>query len=67
MIQIQVNGESHTFPDSSNITALLQQLQLENQRLAIEINEELIPRSQFNDHRLKADDKIEIVRAIGGG
>ena len=40
---------------------------IENKRLAVEINLDIVPRSQFDSYVLSAGDKVEIVRAIGGG
>lgn len=52
---------------SSNITQLLQKLDLSNKRLAVEINQQIIPRSDFSSFTLSEQDKVEIVQAIGGG
>lgn len=67
MIQIQLNGAAHEIAAQSHLQDLLVQLDLENQRLAIEVNEALVPRSQFTEYTLQAGDTVEIVRAIGGG
>lgn len=66
-MQIQVNGEIHQVADELSLAQLIQQLGLEGQRLAVEINREIVPRSQHASHPIQADDQIEIVRAIGGG
>ena len=67
MIIITLNGESKQVDDSSTVEALLKTLNLEEIRLAVEINLEIIPRSNYGSHRLNDLDKVEIVRAIGGG
>ncbi|MCK5394735.1 MAG: sulfur carrier protein ThiS [Gammaproteobacteria bacterium] len=67
MITIVLNGENKTIDDDTNIEQLLQSLSLENKRLAVEINQEIIPRGNFNSHTLNESDKVEIVQAIGGG
>ncbi len=46
---------------------LLEELGLTEQRLALEINEEIIPRSVLSQHMLQADDRVEIIHAVGGG
>jgi len=46
---------------------LLERLELTGRRLAIEVNEELVPRSRFATHRLQAGDRVEIIHAVGGG
>ena len=46
---------------------LLEELGLMEQRLALEINEEIIPRSVLSQYMLQADDRVEIIHAVGGG
>lgn len=67
MITIILNGKDKQIDNSSSIEQLLKNLNLENKRLAVEINENIVPRSEFNSHILKDADKVEIVQAIGGG
>jgi thiamine biosynthesis protein ThiS len=66
-MEIFLNGNSQQVEDGLNIAKLLKQLDLENKRLAVEINLEIVPRSQFDSYILSAGDRVEIVRAIGGG
>jgi thiamine biosynthesis protein ThiS len=66
-MEIFLNGESRQVEDGLNIAALIKNLDLENKRLAVEINLEIVPRSQFDSYILSAGDRVEIVRAIGGG
>jgi len=67
MTTIILNGENKQIGNNTTITQLLQSLDLVNKRLAIEINQQLIPRSEFTSHTLNELDKVEIVQAIGGG
>ena len=67
MITIVLNGEDKSIESSTTIQQLLQSLEIENKRLAVEINQEIIPRNHFNNHVLCESDKVEIVQAIGGG
>ena len=67
MITIILNGVNKTISPDTNIEQLLQGLTLENKRLAVEVNQEIIPRSNFNNHTFNELDKVEIVQAIGGG
>ncbi len=67
MISILLNGQHTKIDDSTTIMQLLHGLSLAEKRLAVEINQEIIPRSEFETHRLNTDDKVEIVQAIGGG
>ncbi len=65
-MNILLNGENHTVDTGITVQSLLDSLQL-NGRLAVEVNREIIPRSQHASHRLQESDKVEIVHAIGGG
>lgn len=66
-MQIHLNGQPHTLPEQASIEDLLQDLQLTGKRLAVEVNETIIPRSRHATTRLQANDQVEIVHAIGGG
>jgi len=66
-MQIIVNGNSTEVPDGINMTDLVEHLELTGQRLAVEVNEELVPRSRFQEHRLAPSDQVEIIHAVGGG
>lgn len=64
---IQLNGESHELQSPSSISQLIEQLELTEKRLAVELNGEIIPRSEYGSTPLQPDDRLEIVHAIGGG
>ena len=66
-MEIFLNGKAYQLENKATISYLLKELELENKRLAVEINLDIIPRSQFEHHLLSAGDKVEIVQAIGGG
>lgn len=66
-MQIYINGEVRKVPDATTMSALVELLELAGRRIAVEVNEELVPRSRFGEHRLAADDKVEIIHAVGGG
>lgn len=66
-MDIFLNGEPRLLANSLTVAELLQQLELAHRRLAVEINQEIIPRSTFASHCLQAGDRVEIVCAIGGG
>jgi sulfur carrier protein len=67
MIQIVVNGESTEVPPGSGISALLLHLGMPNDRVAIERNLEILPRSQWNATTVQQGDRYEIVHLVGGG
>ena len=66
-MQIYINGEPRETDEQLTLATLVEQLSLEGQRFAIEVNRELVPRSDFSGHRLSAGDQVEVVQAIGGG
>jgi len=66
-MELVINGKIEEAPDGTTAAILLNQLGLENERLAMEVNQEIVPRSQFETHTFAPGDRIEIVRAIGGG
>ena len=66
-MQISINGQSRSAPEGFTIAALLGELELQGKRLAVEVNEDVIPRSEHPAHVLCDGDRVEIVHAIGGG
>jgi sulfur carrier protein len=66
-MQIYLNGEEKQIPDGLDMAGLVELLELTDQRIAVEVNEELVPRSTFPGHPLNADDRVEIIHAVGGG
>ena len=66
-MEIYVNGEVRQVADCLSIAQLVEALGLTGQRIAVEVNLEIVPRSTHAEHLLQTGDRIEIVRAIGGG
>ena len=66
-MRITVNGENHELSDRARAAELITALGLEGQRIALEVNGEIVPRSARDAHSLHDGDRIEIVHAIGGG
>ncbi|HEX5637640.1 MAG TPA: sulfur carrier protein ThiS [Gammaproteobacteria bacterium] len=66
-MNIVLNGEPRPVNSGTHLEQLVQELGLKGKRLAVEINREIIPRSQYANTELKNGDTIEIVHAIGGG
>ncbi len=67
MITIILNGKNKQLDDNTSIAQLLKNLDLSEKRLAVEINQQIIPRSDFASFTLNENDNVEIVQAIGGG
>ena len=66
-IKIFINGDLKKFPQETNIISVLESLKISSKHIAIEINESLVFRSDWEETNLKDGDKVEIVKAIGGG
>ena len=66
-IKIVINGDLKKFPQETNIVSVLEFLNISSKHIAIEINENLVFRSDWQETNLKDGDKVEIVKAIGGG
>lgn len=64
---IFVNGEPRPMVAPQTVARLLEELQLADKRVAVEVNQEIVPRSRYRAHQLQDADRVEIVRAIGGG
>ena len=66
-MRIQLNGESFELPDGETVAALLTRLDLVGRRVAVELNQDIVPRSQHASTTLSENDQVEVVHAIGGG
>lgn len=66
-MNILVNGEKTRIEGKLDLDALIKGMALEGSRYAVEVNEELIPRSEHAGYLLHEGDAVEIVQAIGGG
>ena len=66
-MKLQINGEPREFPDGLTLSALIAQLGMKADRVAVELNLEIIPRTDWETAQLKEGDKLEIVHFVGGG
>ena len=66
-ITILVNGETREILPETRVTDLLAQLGLHAGRVAIEYNLQILPRTKWQDTRMAAGDRLEIVQFVGGG
>lgn len=66
-MNIIINGEARDFDDIKTVSDLLRTLGYENQRLAVELNGDIVPKSQHGTTEIKNGDKLELVVAVGGG
>jgi thiamine biosynthesis protein ThiS len=66
-MNIIVNGEPRSIEPEASVDDLIATLGLEGKRIAVEVNREIVPRSEYDNFKLNESDAIEIVNAIGGG
>ena len=66
-MEIQLNGEGRELSDSSSLFDLIRELGLQPERIAIELNREVIRKPDWETTVLKENDRIEIVHFVGGG
>ena len=66
-MDIELNGAPHPVADNLNVKDLIASLDLANKSLAVAINREVVPRSKWAERMLQPSDRVDIVKAIGGG
>jgi thiamine biosynthesis protein ThiS len=64
---IHVNGEAREFPEALSLSEVIQLLELPRQRIAVELNREVVRRDEWERTILRAEDRLEIVHFVGGG
>ena len=66
-MQVMINGVDRTVKAPLTLAALLEQLGLKLDRVAVEYNKSIIPRPQWAETTLAEGDRLEIVQFVGGG
>lgn len=66
-MRVELNGESKELSEETTLLALIEQLSLAPERVAIELNREVVRRADWPDTRLNDGDRVEIVHFVGGG
>lgn len=66
-ITISLNGDTTVVTQGATVSLLIEQLQLAGKRVAVELNQDILPRSEHHARELRDGDRVEIVQAIGGG
>ena len=66
-MKLIVNGNPREVPQGTTIDALLALLAIDRRKIAVERNEEIVPRAQHAATALAAGDRVEIVTMVGGG
>jgi sulfur carrier protein len=67
MCEFYLNGAPHQLEAGSSLLALVASLSLQDQALALAVNRQVVPRRLWSAHAIAPGDRIEVVRAIGGG
>jgi sulfur carrier protein len=66
-IQIHLNGQARTWRSGTTVADLLRDLDIKAERVAVELNLEVLDRATFDQRLLKEGDRLEILGFIGGG
>jgi len=64
---LHINGEQRDFPDGLTVAALVAQLGMKPDRVAVELNLEIVSRAQWETTTLQNGDRLEVVHFVGGG
>ena len=67
MISLRINGKQVELEEAMSLLSYLERLEVDPRTVAVEHNGTIVERAQFADLVLRADDKVEIVRMVGGG
>jgi len=64
---LTVNGESAEMKDGSSVAELLELFKIKRDRVAVEVNLDIVPKTSYDSHTLQSGDRVEIVQFVGGG
>ena len=67
VVTVQLNGELREVPEGLTLAALLEWLDLPRDRVAVERNREIVPRTGWDVTRIQSGDRLEVVHLVGGG
>ena len=65
--KIQLNGDPYEINDGTNLNELLNELKIQKNKVAIEVNGEIVEKNKYPNLILSKGDKVEVVQFIGGG
>ncbi len=66
-MEFQLNGKRTQVPERLSVRALLERFELQQRRVAVAINTEVVPRSRFESQVIHDGDQVEVIQAVGGG
>ena len=64
---ITLNGDPHEIPGPLSVSALLEQLEIDARRVAVELNLDVVKKVAYDSSLIKEGDEVEIVNFVGGG
>jgi len=66
-MKLHINGEARDFTSPLSLSSLIEQLGMKQDRVAVELNRNIVPREQWANTKLTEGDGLEIVHFVGGG
>lgn len=66
-MKVEINGQPKEFEQGMNLSALVEHLGMKSDRVAIELNRDIVPRDRWSTTVLHDGDRLEIVHFVGGG
>ena len=66
-MRLVINGNQQDFGERLNLAQLVEQLGMKSDRVAIELNREIVSRAQWTETQLRDGDQLEVVHFVGGG
>ncbi len=66
-MKVVVNGDEREVPGPMTVAGLLTHLGIDQRFGAVEVNREVVPKSEHGAHALRDGDQVEIIRFVGGG
>ncbi len=66
-MKLIINGAERDFPEVSTLSSLVEKLGMKSDRVAIELNRDIVPRDRWSQTALSDGDRLEIVHFVGGG
>jgi len=66
-VKLHLNGDPREYAAGLTLAALIEQLGMKSDRVAVELNLEIVPRERWTETRLDDGDRLEIVQFVGGG
>ena len=65
--KIQLNGDLYEISNGTSLNELLNKLKIQKNKVAVEVNGEIVEKNKYSNLILNKNDKVEIVQFIGGG